>query len=241
MEWWLYGSSIPIKFWLFSVLLVHDDVIKWKHFPRNWPFVRGIRWSPVNSPHKGQWRRALMFFFICVWINDWVNNPKAGDLRRYCTHYDVIVMPKERILQRNKDNTMAADDLTPGVTKTSVAMVSTVCHSVESPSTVDPQWDIWYWGSKWNLHTVCWSAVGCEWGTTSVYFGITYVCFIPSRLPVFAVEPQYLLQDFLFLSKVSFEGHIQNLQKISCWFKIWMGFVGPKLIELWTSSIWGFL
>ena len=114
-------------------------------------------------------------------------------------------------------------------------------HSVESPSMVDPQWNIWYWGSKRNLHTVCWSAVGCEWGTTSVYFGITYVCFIPSRLPVFAVEPQYLLQDFLFLSKVSFELHIQNLQKISCWFKIWMGFVGPILIKLWTSSIWGFL
>ena len=104
-------------------------------------------------------------------------------------------------------------------------------HSVESPSMVDPQWNIWYWGSKWNLHTVCWSAVGCEWGTTSVYFGITYVCFIPSRLPVFAVEPQYLLQYFLFLSKVSFELHIQNLQKISCWFKIWMGFVGPILIN----------
>ena len=115
-----------------------------------------------------------------------------------------------------------------------------IFHSVESPSMVDPQWDICYWGSKWNLHTVCWSAVGCEWGTTSVYFGITYVCFIPSRLPVFAVEPQCLLQDFLFLSKVSFEGHIQNLQKISCWFKIWMRFVGPILIKLWTSCIWGF-
>ena len=114
-------------------------------------------------------------------------------------------------------------------------------HSVESPSMVDPQWNIWYWGSKRNLHTVCWSAVGCEWGTTSVYFGITYVCFMPSRLPVFAVESQYLLQYFLFLSKVSFELHIQNLQKISCWFKIWMGFVGPILIKLWTSSIWGFL
>ena len=117
----------------------------------------------------------------------------------------------------------------------------TPSYSVESPSMVDPQWNIWYRGSKWNLHTVCWSAVGCEWGTTSVYFGITYVCFIPSRLPVFAVEPQYLLQYFLFLSKVSFELHIQNLQKISCWFKIWMGFVGPILIKLWTSSIWGFL
>ena len=71
---------------------LHDDVIKWKHFPRNWPFMRGIHRSPVNSPHKGQWRGALMFYLICVWINDWINNREAGDLRRYCAHYDVIVM-----------------------------------------------------------------------------------------------------------------------------------------------------
>ena len=70
----------------------HDDVIRWNHFPRNWPFVRGIHRSPVNSPHKGQWRGALMFSLICVWINDWVNNREAGDLRRYRAHYDVIVM-----------------------------------------------------------------------------------------------------------------------------------------------------
>ena len=62
---------------------VHDDVIKWKHFPRNWPFVRGIHRSPVNSPHKGQWRGALMFSLICTRINGWVNNGEAGDLRRY--------------------------------------------------------------------------------------------------------------------------------------------------------------
>ena len=61
-------------------------------FPRNWPFVRGIHRSPVNSPHKGQWRGALVFSLICVWINDWVNNREAGDLRRYRAHYDVIVM-----------------------------------------------------------------------------------------------------------------------------------------------------
>ena len=70
----------------------HDDVIKWKHFPRYWPFVRGIYRSPVNSPHKGQWRGALMFTFICARINGWVNNREAGDLIRYRTHYDVIVM-----------------------------------------------------------------------------------------------------------------------------------------------------
>ena len=61
---------------------IHDDVIKWKHFPRYWPFVRGIHRSPVNSPHKGQWRGALMFSLICLWINGWVNNREAGDLRR---------------------------------------------------------------------------------------------------------------------------------------------------------------
>ena len=72
--------------------LCHDDVIKWKHFPRYWPFVRGIHRSPVNSAHKGQWRGALMFPFICVWINGWVNNREAGDLRRTQAHYDVIVM-----------------------------------------------------------------------------------------------------------------------------------------------------
>ena len=69
----------------------HDDVTKWKHFPRYWPFVRGIHRSPVNSPHKGQWRGALMFSLISAWINDWINNREAGDLRRYRAHYDVIV------------------------------------------------------------------------------------------------------------------------------------------------------
>ena len=55
--------------------------------------LRGIHRSPVNSAHKGQWRGALMFSLICVWINGWVNNREAGDLRRDRAHYDVIVMP----------------------------------------------------------------------------------------------------------------------------------------------------
>ena len=70
----------------------HHDVIKWKHFPRYWLFVRGIHLSPVNSRHKRQWRGAFMFSLICTRINRWVNNSKAGDLRRHRAHYDVIVM-----------------------------------------------------------------------------------------------------------------------------------------------------
>ena len=68
----------------------------WRHqmetFPRYWPFVRGIHRSPVNFPPKGQWRGALMLSLICTWTNGWVNNRNAGDLRRNCTHYDVLVM-----------------------------------------------------------------------------------------------------------------------------------------------------
>ena len=63
-----------------------------KHFPRYWPFVRGIHRSPVHSPHKGQWRGALKFSLICAWIKDWINNGEAGNLRRHLAHYDVIIM-----------------------------------------------------------------------------------------------------------------------------------------------------
>ena len=69
-----------------------DDVVKWKHFRRYWPFVRGIHRSPMNSPHKGHWRGALMFSLISARINGWVNNREAGDLRHIRPHYDVTIM-----------------------------------------------------------------------------------------------------------------------------------------------------
>ena len=72
--------------------ITYDDVIKWKHFTRYWPFVRGIHRWPVNSPHKAQWRGALMFSLIYTWLNGWVNNREDGDLRCHRAHYDIIVM-----------------------------------------------------------------------------------------------------------------------------------------------------
>ena len=65
---------------------------QWNNFPHYWHFVRGIHRSPVNSPHKGQWRWTLMFSLICAWKNAWINNRYASDLRPHCTHYDVTVM-----------------------------------------------------------------------------------------------------------------------------------------------------
>ena len=35
----------------------------------------------MNSPHKGQWRGALVCSLICAWINGWVSNREAGDFR----------------------------------------------------------------------------------------------------------------------------------------------------------------
>ena len=54
--------------------------------------MRGIHWSPVDPPHKGQWFGALMFSLICAWTNSWANNRDVDDLRRHRAHYDVTVM-----------------------------------------------------------------------------------------------------------------------------------------------------
>ena len=68
----------------------------WRHqmetFSASLALYGVIHRSSVNSPHKGQWRGALMFSLICAWINSWVNNCETGDLRRHRAHYDVIVM-----------------------------------------------------------------------------------------------------------------------------------------------------
>ena len=87
-------SSSRRLFWCFLFsrpVLKYDDVIKRKHFPRYWTLVRGIHRSAVNSPHKDQWRGALIVSLICAWMNGWVNNREVGDLRRQHAHYDVTV------------------------------------------------------------------------------------------------------------------------------------------------------
>ena len=69
----------------------HDDVINGNIFRVTGHLCGEFR-SPVNSPHKGQWRAALMFSLICARLNGWVNNGEAGDLRHHRAHYDVTVM-----------------------------------------------------------------------------------------------------------------------------------------------------
>ena len=91
MYGWM-GACMFVRMYVCKSTATHDDVIKWKLFPRYWPFVRRIYRSPLNFPHTGQWRGALTFSLICARINSWVNNGEAGDLRRHRTNCDVIVM-----------------------------------------------------------------------------------------------------------------------------------------------------
>ena len=52
----MYERRSLLKFTLEEVQNIfvshHDDIIKRKHFPRDWPFVQGIHRSPVNFPKK---------------------------------------------------------------------------------------------------------------------------------------------------------------------------------------------
>ena len=79
---------------------------------------------PVNSPHKGQWRGALMFSLICAWINDWVNNCEAVDLRRHRGHYDVNVMNIQChvnvCMGQQPEKTSAIDTVWPALTVSSM-------------------------------------------------------------------------------------------------------------------------
>ena len=99
-RWYQYFFNCLQHILLFSYIrgsgLLQVDDCSWCHeletFSRYWPFVRGIHRSSAISPHKGKWRGALMFSLISAWINGWVNNREAGDLRRHRFHYDVTVM-----------------------------------------------------------------------------------------------------------------------------------------------------
>ena len=97
-----HGNVFFSFFFFFALLAIYERgnhrslIAWWRHqmetFSALLTICAGNSPVPVNFPHKGQWRGALMFALICVWINAWVNNRKAGDLRRYCAHYDIIVM-----------------------------------------------------------------------------------------------------------------------------------------------------
>ena len=86
--------NVPLS-WNTKLSIYRGPLSWWRHQMETFSALMalcGTRRSPVNFPHKGQRRGALIFFFSCAWMNDWVNNREACDLRRHRAYYDVIVM-----------------------------------------------------------------------------------------------------------------------------------------------------
>ena len=66
----------------------HDH--QWRHQMETFSALLVL--GAVNSPHKGQWRGALMFSLIYAGTSGWVNDRDAGDLRRHRARYDVNIL-----------------------------------------------------------------------------------------------------------------------------------------------------
>ena len=81
---WVLKKGKECALWTETWLLL----TRWRHQMEAFSALLAI--CAGKSPV--QWRGALMFSLICARINGWVNNRKAGNLRRICAHYNVIVM-----------------------------------------------------------------------------------------------------------------------------------------------------
>ena len=68
----------------------------WRHQMETFSVL--LAFCAGNSPDPGEFpsQRPVAWsfdvFLICAWINGWVNNGEASDLRRHRAHYDVTVM-----------------------------------------------------------------------------------------------------------------------------------------------------
>ena len=91
-HYWTNAREVNLKVKAIgSKIQKHDDVIKWKHFPRYWPFVRGIHRSPVDSHHKRPVTQSFDVFFDLrlnkrlskQWRRPWFETPLYS-LWRHC-------------------------------------------------------------------------------------------------------------------------------------------------------------
>ena len=178
----------------------HEYVIKWKHFPCYWPFVR----SPVNSPHKGHRRRALMFSLICVLINGWVNNREAGHLRCYHAHYDVIVMFKSiffKLITQNSSLGTCCDISLRGIPQNYITENSTMA-------------DVMHWCHHTPSHQLS-------------------QCWLRSRSPYCITVPQWVkgwgLTSFFHLRNCNWSKCIYFIVVLGCAERIMINIYNPQL------------
>ena len=114
LEWWTDYAITRGLFWCLFPDWRSNKVTWWRHQMETFSALLAlcVGNSPVTGefPHKGQWREALIFSLICVWINRWVNNREAGDLRCYCAHYEVTVMPTHQCMDLSGELIMLSQE-----------------------------------------------------------------------------------------------------------------------------------
>ena len=67
----------------------HDNIMKWKCFPQNWPFVRGSHQSPIDSFHKDPVMQSFDVSFA-VSLNKLLDKQSASELRCHDTYVTVL-------------------------------------------------------------------------------------------------------------------------------------------------------
>ena len=70
----------------------------WKYFLHYWPLVWGIHRSQVDSHHRDQWCRALMFSVLLAWRTCWTNSQITCDLWCCDTHITSLYCDLRRAL-----------------------------------------------------------------------------------------------------------------------------------------------
>ena len=94
----------------------HDDVIKSEHFPRYWPFVRGIHRSSTN-PQRPVTRTFDVFFvcfFICAWTNQSLMVEQTIEIPVISDAIALIVTPLQCYMKTLDIAVSILTDLKPG-------------------------------------------------------------------------------------------------------------------------------
>ena len=161
-----------------------DDVVKWKHFPRYWPFVRGIHRSPMNSSHKGQCHGALIFPLIYA-LNKrlsiqsrgcWFETPSRS-LRRHRNDYCSLVTYFDKVsIQR-----MVCTESSPTGASTNQIILTSPVGSDQEPAHCYKRACRSLQLFKYLLH--CFGQSLLHW-ITNEYFIFNWVILSPTRVLV---------------------------------------------------------
>ena len=151
-----------------QTLLHYDNVIKWKHFPHYWPFVRVFHRSPMNSPNKGRW----CFFDLRLYkrlrkqFRWWFETSSRSLWRRYYDNYII------------RNGRWIADAITCPRPSLWTILHCAFCSTETSLCRFD--WGYTYIVTSPHIVTPLKSPVSCTWQLLQLQPQITYLSTSPN-------------------------------------------------------------